>query len=148
MLDAIRRWLTPKDKAPQMLEPHLAATALLVEAALADGVYAEAEEAAIRKILQGAFGLTPDAAAAMLAEAEDLAEAAADHFRFTHAVKFGLPHDERLALVEHLWTVALSDGEKCAIEDAFIRKVAALLAVTDRERAEAKARAKAAQSGR
>ena len=39
--------------------------------------------------------------------------------------------------------VALADGEKSPFEDAFLRRVAPLLGVDDRERAYARARAEA-----
>jgi len=123
------------------LDPRVAATALMVEAALSDGVYADMEEDSIRKILAGAFGLSDDEASAILAEAEELAEAAVDHYRFTKVVKENLTRDQREALVEHLWDVAYADGERAPVEDAFIRRVAPLLAVDDRARIRARKRA-------
>lgn len=124
-------------------DPHIAATALLVEAALADGIYADCEQDAIIETLQAAFGLDMDAAQRVLDEAEQLAETAVDHHRFTKVVKTCLSEQERIALIEQLWTVALADGEKSPFEDAFVRRIAPLLGIDDRERVFARSRAEA-----
>jgi len=145
MFDAIKKMMSGGEKAEthSELDPHVAATALLVEAALSDGIYADVEAEQIRSILMAAFNLDPDAAEAMQTKAEELAENAADHHQFTKVVKACLPAPERIALVEHLWSVALADGEKSPFEDSFIRRVAPLLAVSDRERVLARSRAEA-----
>ncbi|MEN0654294.1 MULTISPECIES: tellurite resistance TerB family protein [Hyphobacterium] len=145
MLDALKRlFAADRPKAHPELDPQVAATALLVEAALADGVYAKIEAAQIRSILMAAFDLPEETARQMLEEAEDLAEAAVDHYQFTKVVKACLPKAQRVSLIEHLWSVALSDGEKSPFEESFIRTVAPLLAVDDRERVFARSRAEAA----
>lgn len=125
------------------LDPHVAATTLLVEAALADGIYADVEQDQIREILAAAFQFEPDAVDRVLDQAEQLAEGAIDHHRFTKVVKSCLSEQERIALVEQLWLVALADGEKSPFEDAFLRRVAPLLGIDDRERVFARARAEA-----
>lgn len=123
------------------LDAHTAATTLLVEAALADGIYADCEQDQIKEILAAAFLLEPDAVNRMLDQAEELAEAAIDHHRFTKVVKTGLSEQDRIALIEQIWMVALADGEKSPFEDAFVRRIAPLLGIDDRERAFARARA-------
>lgn len=124
-------------------DPHVAATALLVEAALADGIYADCEHAMIVHTLEAAFGLPPEKAEHVLEQAEQLAETAVDHHRFTKVVKTCLSEQERIALVEQLWSVALADGEKSPFEDAFVRRIAPLLGIDDRERVFARSRAEA-----
>jgi len=144
MFDSIKKWLSAPATDPHPeLDPQIAAAALLVEAALADGVYADSEEIAIRACLITAFGLDEAQAAHILNKAEELAEEAVDHYRFTKVVKACLGETERAAIVEHLWTITLADGEKSPFEEAFIRKVSPLLAVDDRERAFARSRAEA-----
>ena len=54
MLDALKRLLSPskREAAPdRSMDPHVAAAALLVEAALADGVYANLESDRIALLL-------------------------------------------------------------------------------------------------
>jgi uncharacterized tellurite resistance protein B-like protein len=79
-----------------------------------------------------------EAATKMLDTAEERAEMAVDHYAFTSIIKKSLPKAERIALIGHLWDVTFADGEESPFEDALIRRVAALLAVTDHERAAAK----------
>ena len=144
MFDTLKRMFAsdPAELHPE-IDPHVAATALLVEAALADGIYADCEQDRIRHILENAFKLAPARASSVLENAEELAETAIDHHRFTKVVKACLGKQERTALVEQLWMVGLADGEKSPFEDAFIRRIAPLLAVDDRERVFARSRAEA-----
>lgn len=133
---------SPVEGSPE-INPHVAATTLLVEAALADGIYADCEQEQIRESLTAAFGLDQAEAETVLNQAEELAETAIDHHRFTKVVKSCLAEQERVALIEQLWMVALADGEKSPFEDAFLRRIAPLLAIDDRERVFARTRAEA-----
>ncbi|MEA1942373.1 MAG: TerB family tellurite resistance protein [Pseudomonadota bacterium] len=144
MFDSIKRlFATETDESHPEIDPHVAATALLVEAALADGIYADCEQEQILGILRAAFSMQPDKAERVLDQAEGLAESAVDHHRFTKVVKACLDRQERIALLEQLWRVALADGEKSPFEDAFIRRISPLLAVEDRDRVFARSRAEA-----
>ena len=49
-----------------------------------------------------------------------------------------MPLDDRRALIEALWSVALADGARGDEEDQVIRLTASLLGLTDRESAEAR----------
>lgn len=112
---------------------NLAAAALLVEAALLDGTFAEKERAAILAILQRAFALSPVDAAAVVAEAEK-AQAQANHLvRFTKAIKDAYGPDERTGILEMLWEVAYADGVLHHYEANLLRRISGLLYVSDRE---------------
>jgi len=132
----------PETTLSSNMEPEVAAAALLVEAALIDGIYADLESDRISMILLESFGFDPDRADALLAEGEALAEEAVGAHEFTKHVK-KLPEDQRLKIVEGLYYVALADGEKCPYEDAFIRHVSSLLHIQDVPRAGARKRAEA-----
>ena len=142
MLDGIKKMFASKTPANRPMDPHVAAAALLVEAALADGIYANLESDMIAEILLESFQFDAAKADAVLTEGEALAEEAVGSHQFTKHVK-KLPMSERVSIVEGLYRVALSDGEKCAIEDAYIRHVASLLYVDDVSRAGARQRAEA-----
>ncbi len=128
----------PPSPAEAQNEARLCAVALLVEAALSDGIYANIEHARIMAIIRDSFGMDEDAAKALLDAAEERAEMAVDHYAFTRTIKAHMPKNERIAIIGHMWDVSFADGEESPFEDAMIRRVAALLAVTDHERAEAK----------
>ena len=104
---------------------------------------AEVEQDRIRDLLSTAFSLDAAATGHVLEQAETLAENAIDHHRFTKVVKTCLSKQERIALIEQLWTVTLADGEKSPFEEAFIRRISPLLAIHDRERVFARSRAEA-----
>lgn len=127
--------LTDEEKRDQARE---CSVALLVEAALSDGIYADVEHAIIFDMVRNTFGLDDAAATDLIERAEDRAEQAVDQYAFTSVIKQYMPKDERVALIGHLWDVTLADGEESPFEDAFIRRAAALLAVTDRERTDAR----------
>lgn len=143
-MDFIKRiFAKTEHEARPETDPHVAATALLVEAALADGIYADCEEDIILDTLKVAFEMDAEKARNVLNQAEELAETAVDHHRFTKVVKTCLSEQERVALIEQLWSVALADGEKSPFEDAFVRRIAPLLGIDDRERVFARSRAEA-----
>lgn len=144
MFDKLKQMFGREPVTPHPeLDPHIAATTLLVEAALADGIYADCEQDQIKDILAAAFLLDPATVERVLDQAEELAEGAIDHHRFTKVVKVCLSEQERVALIEQLWMVSLADGEKSPFEDAFVRRIAPLLGIADRERVFARARAEA-----
>ena len=142
MMDRIKRLLTPKTPAEQTMPPYVAVTALLVEAALVDGLYVNIESDMIAEILLESFDFDAAKADAVLAEAETLAEEAVGSHQFTkHAKKLALA--DRIKVVEAIYRVILSDGERSDVEEAYVRHVAGLLHVDDVSRAQARQRAEA-----
>ncbi len=127
---------------PRLAEPdaRIALAALLVRVARSDGAYDGAEMARIDAILKARHGLSDTGAAYLRTEAEALEAEAPDTVRFTRALKAAVPLDDRAALVEALWRVALADGRRDAEEDRMLRLVAALLGLTDVESAQARQR--------
>ena len=137
MMNALKNFFRQKTPAEKPMDPQVAAAALLVEAALSDGVYVNIESDMIAEILLEAFKFDADKADAVLAEGEALAEEAVGSHQFTKHVK-KLPVEERVAIIDGLYRVALADGEKSDIEDAYIRHVASLLHIDDISRAQAR----------
>jgi uncharacterized tellurite resistance protein B-like protein len=136
-MNALKNFFRQKTPAEKPMDPQVAAAALLVEAALSDGVYVNIESDVIAEILLEAFKFDADKADAVLAEGEALAEEAVGSHQFTKHVK-KLPVEERVSIIEGLYRVALADGEKSDIEDAYIRHVASLLHIDDISRAQAR----------
>lgn len=135
--------------APEPLDDgdaRLAITAILVRLARSDHAYGADEVAQITRVISKRYGLAGDAAAALLADAEDIESAAPDTVRFTNAVKDSVPLDDRIAVIEAAWSVVLADGVRTAEEDALMRMIPRFLGITDRESNEARLRAAAALS--
>ncbi|MEZ6012466.1 MAG: TerB family tellurite resistance protein [Hyphomonas sp.] len=141
-MNLLKNLFRSKTPAERDMDPHIAVAALLVEAALVDGVYVNIESDMIAEILLEAFDLEADRVDELIAEGETLAEEAVDSYNFTRHVK-KLSMSTRISVIEGLYRVALSDGERSDVEDAFIRHVASLLYVDDVARAGARQRAEA-----
>lgn len=145
MFDALIRRLTAP--APARLpepEASLALAALLVRLARTDGDYSGLEIARIDRVLASRFHLPPQAAADLRGQAETLEAEAPDTVRFTRALKVAVAIEDRTALVEALWFVALADNQRDQTEDQLIRLVAQLLGLTDVDSALARQRAQTA----
>ena len=104
----------------------------------------DSEMSRIDRISAERYGLSPFEAAALRARAEDLEAEAPDTVRFTRAIKEAVAYDDRLAVVQALWSVALADGHRTGEEDSLLRLVVSLLGVSDVD--SARARQKAAKS--
>jgi len=121
-----------------------AAAVILVEAALVDGFAADEELAEVKTLIEARFELSPEAADTLIGQARAVAENATDYERFTRVLKERFDAEERVGMMQMLWQVLLADGVLDAYEDSLARRIAALLHVTDRDRALAKRRARIA----
>ena len=122
--------------APQTLpdtDARLALTALLVRVARSDGRYDAGERERICRIVSARYGLTAQAAADLRSDAEVLEGQAPDTVRFTRAIKDAVPLEQRIGVIEALWSVVLEDGQRDEEEDALMRLVASLLGVSDQD---------------
>jgi len=142
MLQAILRALSAPEPA-RLPEPdaRLALAALLVRVAKTDGLYSAEEAERIDRVLTQHHRIGPFEVAKLRAEAEELESIAPDTVRFTRALKTATALEDRAALMEALWSVALADGVRDAEEDRLLRMVASLLGLTDVESGLARQRA-------
>ncbi|MCZ8079263.1 MAG: TerB family tellurite resistance protein [Rhodobacteraceae bacterium] len=145
MLQAILRALSAPEptRLPQP-DARLALAALLVRVAKTDGLYAAEEAERIDRVLMTHHQIGPFEVAKLRAEAEELENIAPDTVRFTRALKTATALEDRSALMEALWSVALADGVRDAEEDRLLRMVASLLGLTDVESGLARQRAERA----
>lgn len=134
----IDRLLGTAPEAPSDEDARLALAALMVRIARADNNYETVEKERIDALLRTRYGLGEEAARVLRAEAEEVEAAAPDTVRFTRAIKDAVPHEERLAVLEALWSVVLADDEREQHEDALLRVVSNLLGLTDTESARAR----------
>lgn len=145
MFDALLCILTGRDdagRAGDPRDPAFALAVLLIETARSDDRVEHRERWIIERALQRRFALQPLEVAHLLQAAEEGAIRATDLFRFTRTVVANFTEQERIGVIEMLWDVAYSDNALTGDEDSLIRRVAGLIGVTDRERGEAKRRAR------
>ena len=138
--DLLRRMTAPDPAALEGVESRLALAALLVRLARADHHYSDAEKARIDKVLAARFDLGPFEVAELRSKAETLESEAPDTVRFTRAIKDAVAYEDRTEVIEFLWEIALSDGDRDHHEDALIRMVAPMLGINDRDSALARQR--------
>jgi uncharacterized tellurite resistance protein B-like protein len=122
-------------------EIQLAATALLLELAYADGEFTPPERNHIESALSRHFNLGADSVQGLLALADEERKKAIDHFQFTQVMRDHLDVGQRVVLAEVMWGVILADGHQDASEAAMLRKIANLLDVEPGYLTEARKRA-------
>jgi uncharacterized tellurite resistance protein B-like protein len=137
VLDAIRsfvtrRILTPGDAPPEKAVAgpsgaQLAACALLLELAHADGVMSPSEQAHIERAVQQHFGLDDATARELIALAEAERRQSIDHYQFTRLIAAEYDLGQKMVLAELMWGVILADGELATHETWLVRKLAHLL---------------------
>jgi uncharacterized tellurite resistance protein B-like protein len=141
MIDILRSLIAQPEPTRQEPGAIESVAALLVEAARADADYTDEERRGIERFLAHLFQLSPEEARGAREKGEAAQDGAADVVRFTRVVKTRLDERERAALIEALWRVVLSDGRRDPHEDALLRKLAPLIAVSDHDSAAARRRA-------
>ena len=132
------------DDNVSQLEPddaRLAITALMIRVARSDDDYSKAELNNIISLISARFKLSNDEANELIKKAELVEEQAPDTVRFTKSIKSAIVFDDRIAIIEDLWSVVLTDSFRDTNEDALIRTVVSLLGVSDKDSAFARQRA-------
>jgi uncharacterized tellurite resistance protein B-like protein len=139
MLEAIKRLLSGQatgqaarpqpDRAGESDEQRLriAACAVLLEIAHADGEFTTEERAHIEAALVRHFDLSTTDARELMALAEERRRGAVDLYQFTSLLTAGYDEGQRLLLAELLWRVVYADGKLSQHEDYLMRRLAHLL---------------------
>jgi len=117
----------------------MAVATLLVEAARADETYSDQEKTIIEKAVANLFSIDASDARQLRIDAEAAQAAAVDLHGSTKIAKL-LSLEDKTQLIESLWTIILSDGERDAYEDTLVRRICGLIHFSDRESGEARQR--------
>jgi uncharacterized tellurite resistance protein B-like protein len=137
MLDAIRRFVSERlihssdvstaGAAAGPSRVQLAACALLLELAHADGEFSAEERQHIERTLVRHFGVDEATGAELLRLAEAEREQALDHFQFTRLIAAEYDLGQKMVLAEVMWGVILADGHLSNHETHLVRKLASLM---------------------
>ncbi len=122
-------------------DSQIAIAALMVRVARADDSYDSVERDMIEDVLIHHYDMTREEATEMRLHAEKVEAEAADTVRFTRVLKEAVPYEERDAIAEALWRVALADNDRSEDENALLRTVVGLLGISDRDSGLARQRA-------
>lgn len=156
MLEPLRQFIRQRRSveisAAPAESPHdeiqLAATALLLELAYADGDFSPTERAQIESALSRHFNLDAPSVQQLLALADEERRRAVDHFQFTRMITEHLDVGQRVVLAEVMFGVILADGRVEDRESVMVRKLASLLDVAPGYLTEAKKRASQQRAAR
>jgi uncharacterized tellurite resistance protein B-like protein len=139
MLDAIRAFVartigtTPPPELPAAADParptgvQIAAAALLLELAHADGEFSDAERAHIERALGRHLNLGETTIQELLTLAEVERRQSIDHFQFTRLIAEQYDLGQKMVLAEVMWGVILADGTIGHHEAYLVRKIGHLL---------------------
>lgn len=120
----------------------LAAATLMFEVIKSDSDIHLFENQQMAEQLRKQFDLSHEETAELVALAEDASDEAVSLQGFTRQLCDSWDNSQRCELIEDLWLIALADGKIDAHERHVIRKIAALLYLTDKQIALAKIAAK------
>ena len=152
LLDSIRALFNPPAAAGESASSpspaaggadplHLAACALLLDVAYADGEFSAEERTHLEGVFERHFGLPPVSGQRLIELAEAERRGAIDHFRFTSVLQRGYELGQKMVLAEVMWGLVLADGKVAEHEQYLTRKIANLLELEPGYLSEAKAAA-------
>jgi len=129
--DLLKKLTAPTPEPIVDTDARLALGALLVRIARSDEDYAEVEKDQIKAVLSSRYGLSD--ASALLLECEALEAQAPDTVRFTRAIKDAVAYEDRIGVVEDMWSIVLADGVRDAHENQIMRMVPPMIGVEDQD---------------
>ena len=129
MLDRITAFLEARMESgainPDPFErAHVAIAALLVEASRMDGHYDAFEQGTVVRIIRETLNLQPAKARELLALAEIRQAETWHDWIFCLAIRRTHNLEERTAIMERLWEIALSDGQLHRMEAMMLERIA------------------------
>ncbi|HEV2542197.1 MAG TPA: TerB family tellurite resistance protein [Methylobacterium sp.] len=133
---------TPAETVPDGSEEHLAATALLVHVARADGVLDPAEAERLVRLVRRRYAESDAEAASLIERAAAFETQTRDMTSLVELIgSDGSSPEERERLLAMAWSVAGSDGEVHEFEEALVWRLGKLLGFDEAGIAAARTRA-------
>jgi uncharacterized tellurite resistance protein B-like protein len=108
----------------------VATCALFVEIARIDEKFTDAEMETILSILKEKYGLSPDHADALIAEAEKELEKSVDLWQFAKLINDNYSNEEKIEIIETLWRIVYVDGKMDQYEHYLMNRLQNLLRLT------------------
>lgn len=132
MMASLQRWINEGVPERESAESdlRLATAVLLCEVVRADYRIEAVELELMREQLQRQFQLSDEQLDELMSMARQEAENAVDHHRFVRELRDNWGYERRVDLVQQMWALAWSDGDKDALEEHRIRALADLLHVS------------------
>jgi uncharacterized tellurite resistance protein B-like protein len=146
VLDALSRLFDSGTGAPRPEDRErdlrTATAALFFEVVRADGTVSDEERRALRAAIESTFDIPVPEVDELMRVAEEKSREAASLYEFTHLVDQRLGPEDKIRIVELLWSLTFADDRKDPLEEHLVRTVAGLLHVSHAHFIDAKIRAR------
>jgi uncharacterized tellurite resistance protein B-like protein len=144
MIDLVKRYFgkSAKQEGAQDVDVshdiRIATCALLLEMANIDGEFSGSERNRIISLLKRDYQLSEEHALALLKASNEELNGSVDLWTFTNLINRNYPLEEKISIIEMVWTIAYTDGKLDKYEDYLVHKLAKLLHLTHKQLIEAK----------
>ena len=111
----------------------LATAALMTEMMQQDHKVVEEERLAVMDVLKKKFELSDDEARELFSLAQQEANDAVDYHQFTSLIARQYTQQQKIKVIEYLWTIAFADQHLDPHEEHMIRRIADLIYVSHKD---------------
>jgi uncharacterized tellurite resistance protein B-like protein len=127
-----------KELNSSSFDGHIALCVLLLEAAFVDGECSAEELSHLKNTLTSKYSIKTEDIDELLASSGDKRKESVDIFRFTRHMNNNFSKQEKIEVMESVWSILLIDEHLETHEDHFAHKLANLLRLTHKELIDAK----------
>lgn len=111
----------------------IAACALFIEMAKADGEFSDEERKLIISEMKATFKLDDDYVNDLILLAEQRIKESVSLYEFTGIINTSFTHDEKIELIESLWKLIYKDEKLSKYEDHLIKRIAATINIEHKQ---------------
>lgn len=111
----------------------IAACALFIEIAKADGEFSDEERKFIISEMKSTFNLDDDYVNDLMTLAEERVKESVSLYEFTGVINTTFSHDEKIELIESLWKLIYKDEKLNQYEDHLIKRIAATINIEHKQ---------------
>jgi uncharacterized tellurite resistance protein B-like protein len=137
MLNTIKSFfkdnISPDTTADLEHQLKLATAALLIEMMQQDHKVRDEERQVVRQALQEKFDLADEETDELYELAQAEADEAVDYFQFTSLIARECSQEQKIKIIEYLWTIAYADSHLDPLEEHMIRRIADLIYVPHKD---------------
>ncbi len=153
MLKKIKKHISNLGKKPikssdqELIETELinnACAALLIETALADKVFNEEELISMQQTLNKVYKVDEKDIEELINESKKKVSESTSLYEYTRLINDKCDYEDKIRLINNLWSIAFSDQQLDKYEEYLIRKISDLLYVSHKDFIEQKLRVKEA----
>ena len=120
-----------KGSKTEQIDSNVIFASLLVRAARIDNEYSDVEKQQIDLIIKEKCSVSISKAQEIRTYGEKFEQNIVDTVQITKQIKKNIPFEQRLALVEDLWSIVLADSTRSEDENSFMRTCIKLIGIND-----------------